>query len=52
MINDGYTNIYTKKDLQNIDRVVIGTSLWYNKLLRLYEKRGEKYVKQTTGFRR
>ena len=27
MINDGYTNIYTKKDLQNIDRVVIGTSL-------------------------
>lgn len=27
MINDGYTNIYTKKDLQGIDRVVIGTSL-------------------------
>lgn len=24
---DGYTNIYTKKDLQGIDRVVIGTSL-------------------------
>lgn len=49
---NGYTNIYTKKDLQGIDRVVIGTILWYNKMLRLYEKRGEQYVRKVTGFRR
>lgn len=48
---NGYTNIYTKKDLQGIDRVVIGTILWYNKMLRLYEKRGEQYVRKVTGFR-
>lgn len=49
---NGYTNIYTKKDLQGIDRVVIGNILWYNKTMRLYEKRGEKCVRQATGFRR
>lgn len=27
MVNNGYTNIYTKKDLQGIDRVVIGYKL-------------------------
>lgn len=27
MMNDGYTNIYTKKDLQGIERVVIGNIL-------------------------
>ena len=26
----GYSKIYTKKDIQGIDRVVIGFKLWYN----------------------
>ena len=26
----GYTKIYKKKDIQGIDRVVIGFKLWYN----------------------
>lgn len=36
---DGYTNIYTLKDLQQIDRVVIGTVLWYNELLEIVRKK-------------
>ena len=39
----GYEKIYTKKDLPGIDRVVIGTKLWYNDKLTEYENnwRGE-----------
>ena len=37
MKNHGYKKIYTKKDLQGIDRVVIGFKLWYNQLLICYK---------------
>jgi release factor glutamine methyltransferase len=30
MKHHGYDKIYTKKDIQGIDRVVIGFKLWYN----------------------
>ena len=30
MKHHGYDRIYTKKDIQGIDRVVIGFKLWYN----------------------
>jgi hypothetical protein len=42
MKNNGYTKIYTKKDIQGIDRVVIGLKLWYNGKLIWYNRWGEK----------
>lgn len=36
MQNNGYNKIYTKKDLQGIDRVVIGFNIWYNEKLICY----------------
>lgn len=42
MKNNGYTKIYTKKDIQGIDRVVIGFKLWYNEKLIWYNRWGEK----------
>lgn len=36
MQNNGYNKIYIKKDLQGIDRVVIGFNIWYNEKLICY----------------
>lgn len=51
MSDNGYTKIYTKKDIQGIDRVVIGFKLWYNEKLICYNKRGEKYAKKIRSAR-
>lgn len=42
---NGYSKIYTKKDLQGIDRVVIGFKLWYNEKIDKLQLKRWKYAK-------
>jgi len=52
MEDNGYTNIYTKKDLQGIDRVVIGYKLWYNEKIDMLQLKRWKYVTEISSTRR
>jgi len=52
MQDNGYTNIYTKKDLQGIDRVVIGYKLWYNEKIDMLQLKRWKYVTEISSTRR